>query len=188
MLRNYPFTLHSLYQQAPIMVQLLSKRAVLRDTRRIHTVRVSIQTHGSKDRDHYRSWNHWSIYLLLEDGTGAVRANMRTEDCHHDNGVLEWTDCHYTLHNSTLAKCDMPCQSNFRVCDIAGLIYDYRRHRYDFNHGKGCRWWTYVVATDLARHWVVGTEKLDRLWRAMHLLYHTHYEPEPSRLIQGTFY
>jgi hypothetical protein len=59
------------------MVTVLEKSQVSSDNRIVVKVRVTVHTFGAYSSD--RSFNHWSIYLLLADGSGSIRANMRAE-------------------------------------------------------------------------------------------------------------
>lgn len=121
------------------MVKVLNKSDVSSDERIVSTVRVVVHTYGPKVDN--RSWNHWSIYLILADGTGSVRMNMRAQYEGYDNGLLEWSDCPYTDSNSNISHWDFPCSTNTRVRDIAAVIYSKCRENYDLKGGKGCRWW-----------------------------------------------
>ena len=67
------------------MVKVLSKQEVSGDSRNVTILRVVVHSYGPKVGD--RSWNHWSIYLVLANGTGSVRANMRAESEGYNNGT-----------------------------------------------------------------------------------------------------
>ena len=121
------------------MVKVLDKQQVVNDQRVLTTVRVTVHTYGPKVDG--ASWNHWSIYLILEDESGSVRSNMRAEFEGYDNGLLEWSDCPYTQTNSAIKHWDFACRADTTVQDIAGTIYGKGRERYDLKGGKGCRYW-----------------------------------------------
>ncbi len=125
------------------MVKVLGQQQICNDTRTVTAVRVTVHTYGPKVDG--RSWNHWSLYLILADGTGSVRSNMRAEYEDYDNGLLEWSDCPYTESNSNIQYWDFPCRSNTRLQDIASILYNLGRERYDLKGGKGCRYWMYVL-------------------------------------------
>jgi hypothetical protein len=74
-----------------LAVHSSSRRAyTLNDTHIFITflTRVTVHTFGAYSSD--RIFNHWSIYLLLADGSGSVRANMRAKYEGYNNGLLEW--------------------------------------------------------------------------------------------------
>lgn len=121
------------------MVKVLSKQEVLSDSRVVTTVRVVVHTYGPKTDN--RSWNHWSIYLVLANGNGSVRANMRAEFENYNGGLLEWSDCPYVQSNSNIRHWDYSCKSNTQVREIANAWYSKGRERYDLVGGKGCRYW-----------------------------------------------
>lgn len=121
------------------MVKVLSKENVSGDARIVTTIRVVVHTYGPKVGN--RSWNHWSIYLLLAGGKESVRSNMRAEFEGYNNGLLEWSECPYVVTNSSIDHSDFSCKENTRVRDIAAVIYSKNRERYDLKGGKGCRWW-----------------------------------------------
>jgi hypothetical protein len=121
------------------MVTVLDKQKVCSDKRIVNAVRVVVHTYGPKIDS--RSWNHWSIYLILADGSGSVRSNMRAESEGYNNGLLEWSDCGYVQSNSNISHWDYQCKANTKVQDIAKVIYDKGRERYDLVGGKGCRYW-----------------------------------------------
>jgi hypothetical protein len=121
------------------MVKVLDKQEVCSDERVVMTVRVVVHTYGPKVNG--LSWNHWSIYLLLQDGRSSVRSNMRAKFDHYNNGLLEWSDCGYVESNSDIAHWDYPCKPGTKVQDVAKLIYEKGRERYDLVGGKGCRFW-----------------------------------------------
>jgi hypothetical protein len=121
------------------MVKVLDKQQVGSDKRIVTTVRVTVHTYGPKVDG--ASWNHWSIYLILADGSGSVRSNMRAEFEGYNNGLLEWSDCPYTETNSAIDHWDFVCKPGTSVQDIANIIYEKGRERYDLKGGKGCRYW-----------------------------------------------
>ena len=117
---------------------LLTQQKVLSDERRVKSVRAVVHTAGPAGPT--ISDNHWSIYLLLQAG-GSVRLNMRA-DPGFVNGILEWTENQYLLTNSALRHWDYPIVGHVRLCDIARLLYEAKRHRYDMSGGgSGCRYW-----------------------------------------------
>ena len=121
------------------MVKVLSKQEVTSDSRVVTTIRVVVHTYGPKVGN--RRWNHWSIYFILANGSGSVRANMRAEYEGYNNGHLEWSDCPYMQSNSNIHHWDYQCKGNTQVREIANALYSKGRERYDLQGGKGCRFW-----------------------------------------------
>ena len=121
------------------MVKVLTKSQVCNDNRTVLRFRVTVHTFGAYSRD--RSYNHWSIYLLLADGSSSVRANMRAEHEGYNNGLLEWSDLGYTQSTSEIRHWDFACKPNTEVKDMANCIYDKGREKYDLTAGSGCRYW-----------------------------------------------
>ena len=121
------------------MVTVLEKSQVSCDNRIVVKVRVTVHTFGAYSSD--RSFNHWLIYLLLADGSGSVRANMRAKYEGYNNGLLEWSDLGYTQSTSEIRHWDFDCTTNTKVRDVADCIYQNGREKYDLKEGSGCRYW-----------------------------------------------
>lgn len=85
----------------------LTPQAVLQDQRRVDFVRVVVHTLGPAGPT--ISDNHWSIYLLLAEGQGSVRMNMRA-DPGYMNGTLAWTKQAYLLTQSAIRHWDFSCR------------------------------------------------------------------------------
>jgi hypothetical protein len=99
-----------------------------------------VVTHLSQDLGDGVSENHWSIYLLLENGA-AVRMNMAAE-YGDPTGRLEWTTYNYQLTNSALFYWDYNLTGGLTVKNVYDLVYHNRRDRYQFSGGgSGCRYW-----------------------------------------------
>lgn len=89
------------------------------------------------------SQNHWSIYLLHDDG--SVRLNMILKDprAASTRGKLEVTSYEYTtVSNSAVSHWDFAATNDLAVYWVIQLIIDNRRAEYDMNdRGVGCRHW-----------------------------------------------
>lgn len=128
------------------MSSSITPQEAIHDTRTVKTVRIIVHTAGAAGPT--ISDNYWSIFLLLHDGK-SVRINMAAEPGYID-GELRWSKHDYQLSNSALRHWDFQVKGTVRVCDIASLLYNYSRHLYDMSGGgSGCRWWVYVISTDL---------------------------------------
>jgi len=104
----------------------LTPQAVLQDQRRVDFVRVVVHTLGPAGTT--ISDNHWSIYLLLADGQGSVRMNMRA-DLGYVNGTLAWTQQAYLLTQSAIRHWDFRVALGVQVQHIAALIQQLGRQR-----------------------------------------------------------
>lgn len=121
------------------MSTVMTPEAVLQDERTVQHVRVVVHTLGPAGPT--ISDNHWSIYLILANGQDSVRMNMRA-DPGYVNGVLSWTRQQYILTQSAIRHWDIPVAQGVQVRQIAGLIYQQGRQRYDMSGGgSGCRYW-----------------------------------------------
>lgn len=99
-----------------------------------------VVAHLSQDLGSGVSENHWSIYLLFENG-GAIRMNM-TADYGDPTGSIEWTTYNYQLTNSALHHWDYQMAEGVTVKHVYDLVYYYRRNQYFFSGGgSGCRYW-----------------------------------------------
>jgi hypothetical protein len=89
------------------------------------------------------SQNHWSIYLLHENG--SVRLNMILADprAASTRGRLRVTSHGYTtVSTSAVRHWDFGATNNLAVYYVIQLILDNRRAEYDMNaRGVGCRYW-----------------------------------------------
>lgn len=116
----------------------LNPQTAVNDSPLVRAVRVVVHTMGAAGPN--TSDNHWSIYLLLDSNT-SVRINMRAEPDYVD-GILDLTSQSYSLTTSAIETFDYPVRGNVRVCDMIGLIYQYRRNEYNMSGGgSGCRYW-----------------------------------------------
>ena len=120
------------------------------------------------------------------------------------NGELRWSRHNYQLSNSALRHWVFEVKGTVRVCDIASLLYNDRRHLYDMSGGgSGCRWWVYVIpmrfllpVAELVRYTVLSdwcTRKwlednaARTLWPDLLYRYHTTNSRKPLQMVQGTF-
>lgn len=117
------------------MMILLEKSQVSSDNRIMVKVRVTVYTFSIYSSD--RSFNHWLIYLLLIDGSGSIRANMRAKYEGYNNGLLEWSDLGYTQSTSEIRYWDFDCITNTKVRDIADYIYQNSYEKYNLKKGSG---------------------------------------------------
>lgn len=93
--------------------------------------------------------NHWSIYLILRNGGGSVRMNMKA-DFGNPKGTLEWSpNLKYTESNSEVKHWDYSTKSGVTVAHVYKLIMEKRRDQYRMaGGGSGCRWWIYTIIQD----------------------------------------
>lgn len=128
-LSNYHFT----------MPPRLSSQTVLADLKRVTHLRVVVHTLGAAGLN--TSDNHWSIYLIHDDGASSTRINMRAE-FEDPTGFLDWTQQGYIQTTSAIVYWDFPVAAGTTVSSVARIIYDLRRDRYMMSGGgSGCRWW-----------------------------------------------
>ncbi|OAL23846.1 hypothetical protein AYO20_10866 [Fonsecaea nubica] len=168
------------------MVTVLTKAVVSSDARIATTVRVVVHTYGPKVND--RSWNHWSIYLILADGSGSVRVNMRAEYEGYDNGILEWSDCPYTESNSNISHWDFPCRASTRIRDIAAVIYVVIKDLSELKELAKDKDLAKNVAQDLVENGTIATNAATVVWSKLLYLYHRSKTPESLEMVQGKFY
>ncbi|KAN0083906.1 hypothetical protein V8E54_002994 [Elaphomyces granulatus] len=161
----------------------LTANQAQQDTRRVEKIRVVVHTGYALDQ----SDNHWSIYLLLQDG-GSVRANMVTKEYGHPGGYLVWSDLEYDLTNSAIQHWDFPVTQAITVQNVATTIYRNNRHLYHFSGGgSGCRYWVRVILYDLEGEGYVGEGSSEELWVPLQFLYHAGQDPLPINWVEGTF-
>ena len=104
----------------------LTPEAVVQDQRVVNSVRIVVHTLGPAGPT--ISDNHWSIYLLLAEGQGSVRMNMRA-DPGYVNGTLSWTKQAYLLTQSAIRHWDISVTQGVQVCHIAHLLDQLGRQR-----------------------------------------------------------
>jgi len=115
------------------------------DIRFVEKIRVVVHTGYALDQ----SDNHWSIYLLLQDG-GSVRANMVSSEYGVTVGRLDWSYLQYALSTSAIQHWDFQVTPVIQVLTIATTIYENNRHQYRFSGGgSGCRYWVYTYYATL---------------------------------------
>jgi hypothetical protein len=108
------------------------------DGRYVGTVRVVVHTRGPRS---HKGVNHWSIYLILANGEGSVRINMRSK-VEDPTGIFEMTSHTYTDCHSRIEFWDFPVNGSVPVASFYGLVYALGRHRYLMTQDdSGCRWW-----------------------------------------------
>jgi hypothetical protein len=113
---------------------------VAEDSSGISKVRVVVHTMGPVGPN--TSNNHWLIYLLLREGGGSVRVNMRAVSDSDNRGLIEYEKQEYTLSNSALRSWDFDVIGDVCVKDIANHLHSKQMHRYDMSGGgSGRRYW-----------------------------------------------
>jgi hypothetical protein len=103
-------------------------------------VRVVAHTAGPMGPNTPMSENHWSIYLMIDNGT-SVRMNMMA-DPGVRKGRLVWSILQYQHSTSTLKSWDFPVVQHVEVHHVYELIIHKGRDQYWMSGGgSGCRYW-----------------------------------------------
>ena len=112
------------------------------DALTVRTIRVVAHTMGPVVPGGQLSQNHWSVYLLTNDGN-SVRLNMIPQPTNLI-GSLNITTHMYTTSESAVRFFDFP-SVEVPVEYILQLIHQKGRERFRFEErGVGCRHWVYV--------------------------------------------
>ncbi|KAI9841868.1 MAG: hypothetical protein M1837_000338 [Sclerophora amabilis] len=168
------------------MSSLMNANTVRADSRPPTHIRVVVHTLGPATPTATLSDNHWSIYLRLA-GDRSVRINMRAE-YGNPAGILEWTAQAYDLTFSAIRYWDFPVTQGVTVGHVAQLVYTLNRHKYDMSGGgSGCRYWVYVIMSDLAQQGYTAANAAAQLWPDLLYRYHTSNERKPLHMVQGEF-
>jgi hypothetical protein len=123
--------------------QALTADAVKQNSSAITEVKVVAQTTGAISSQ--TSENHWTIFLVLSSSV-CIRINMRAKSYDDPTGVLAWSRLPYIRSNSELRSWRYTPIQSIKVRDVAKLIYEYRRDKYEMSGGgSGCRYWVYVA-------------------------------------------
>lgn len=115
------------------------------DNRIVERARVVAHTLGQLGPQTPMSNNHWSVYFVLADNGGSVRANMRAE-FDDPKGFLDWLPLLlYTLPNSAVKYWDYQLVEGISAGVIYQFLIDNGRDQYRMSGGGyGCRFWMYV--------------------------------------------
>jgi hypothetical protein len=123
-----------------IIIKVMMTPATSTDNQIISCVRLMVHSVGLDSTN--RSWNHWTIYLILQEG-GSVRLNMFGDP---ENGsfigLFTTRSSEYSSSTSSIANFDYTPCSGLRVGQCIQLIERNGRTRYQMTDaGKGCRYW-----------------------------------------------
>ena len=110
---------------------------MLADSTPVARIRVVVHTLGSVGPN--SSDNHWSIYLIHQNGISSTRANMRA-DYGDQTGLLEWTRLGYSQSTSAIQFWDFDVMAELNAVHFASLIYNLQRYMMS-GGGSGCQWW-----------------------------------------------
>ena len=110
----------------------------------VNTFRIVAHTMGPVAEGAAFSQNHWSLYLIHDNG--SVRLNMQLADPASTSckGRFTITSYDYTSASSSAVKYwDFPARrNNLSIYWVIKLVKDYGRHKYDMAEGGvGCRYW-----------------------------------------------
>ena len=107
------------------------------------------------------SYNHWTIFLLVQDG--AIRLSMQNQDSNPNNnmGVLEISKLDYQTSRNATIYWDFPPMPSALVGHYLHNVYANGRHRYRMaEKGAGCRWWVYVQVCFYSTHLLTSSAVL----------------------------
>lgn len=103
--------------------------------------RVATHTMGPMGPTSPLSHNHWSIYLLINDGASSVRLNMEAP-AGYITGELKTTSYDYALSNSAIKYWDYATTPSMTVSRFVSLLIQHGRQLYNMSGGgSGCRYW-----------------------------------------------
>ncbi|PLB51222.1 hypothetical protein P170DRAFT_493481 [Aspergillus steynii IBT 23096] len=149
------------------MTSILSPQAAQADSTRITHARVVAHT-VDKSKPKARE-NHWSIYLLHQDGKSSTRINIRAENG-KQTGLLEWTQHDYTKATSAVIYLEYEALEGVTVSSVAHVIYRLGRDTHMMAEG-GSRAWVYYIIDDLAQNSCISPSSPYHLWPNLSFLY-----------------
>lgn len=159
----------------------ICREVVFRDYRAVSYVRLAILSRTDQE-------NHYCIFLVHDGDQTSTRCHVMDQQGRRQ-AILQWTNHDYTLANSAVTWWDIPVKHQFTVSDIGHMIYDYRRHKYEMDAARGCRWWAYTILSDMAQcGYICRCVPCDLYPKFLHF-YDRHGERSgPLPMVEGWFY
>lgn len=127
-------------------------------------VRVIAHTMGSFVPGGQLSENHWSIFLLVPNGSVRLNMTLRYPSTNVDIGALGISELEFQHSLSATASWDFGVAQDAAVWHFTNSIVMHGRQNYRMaENGVDCRWWMYVIFLIVSNARASNNDTLDSL-------------------------
>ncbi|KAK6500881.1 hypothetical protein TWF506_003642 [Arthrobotrys conoides] len=139
--------------------------------------------------------NHWSIFLLLQDGESSIQLDTVSAPGKKGKKVLSVKTCKYRLPHSALKHWDFPVDPfelagrniPFRIFQREVYMQGRDYYRTADGSGEGCRWWVWNVMYDFCIKGLIGLDSYEKIKAKIKYVYSSDGSKELRKIARGQF-